>query len=43
MTLSARIDALQAKADALRGRPGYLIALERLRNAKLAALAGGGQ
>lgn len=43
MTLSARITALQAKADALRGKRGYSVALERLRNAKLAALAGGGE
>lgn len=40
-SLQDRIDALQARADALRGKPGYQVALERLRNAKLAALAGG--
>ena len=41
MTLQDRIDKLQEKADALRGKPGYLIALERLKNARLAALASG--
>ena len=37
----ARIDQLQARADRLRGKPGYLIALHELKRAKLAALAGG--
>lgn len=41
MTLSDRIDSLQRRADALKGRPGYQVALARLRDAKLAALAGG--
>jgi len=33
-----RIDSLQARADALKGKPGYLVKLDRLKNAKLAAL-----
>lgn len=41
MTLLDRIDSLQRRADALKGRPGYQVALARLRDAKLAALAGG--
>jgi len=38
MSLLDRIDTLQRRADALRGKPGYLAMLARLRDAKLAAL-----
>lgn len=41
MTLLARIDRLQARADALKGKPGYLVALHELKRAKLAALSQG--
>lgn len=40
-SLQQRIDAAQGKADSLKGKRGYSVALDRLRNAKLAALAGG--
>jgi hypothetical protein len=38
MSLLERIEALQRRADAMKGKPGYLVALARLRDAKLAAL-----
>lgn len=41
MTLLERIEMLQRRADALKGKPGREVALARLRDAKLAALAGG--
>lgn len=41
MTLQDRIASLQRRADALKGRPGYLHMLARLQDAKLAALASG--
>jgi len=37
--LMRQIHRLQEKADALKGKSGYLVALERLKNAKLAVLA----
>ena len=43
MTLSDRIESLQRRCDAMKGRPGYLTMLARLRNAKLAALKSGGE
>ena len=38
-TLQDRIDSLQRRADAMRGKPGYLAILARLRDARTAALA----
>lgn len=41
MTLQDRIDRLQERCDALRGKPGYRRMLARLVDARLAALASG--
>lgn len=43
MTLQDRIDRLQERCDALRGKPGYRRMLARLVDAKIAALASGAQ
>ena len=39
MTLQGRIDRLQERCDALRGKSGYLCMLARLVDAKAASLA----
>jgi len=38
MTLTDRVNSLQRRADALRGKPGYHAMLERLQAAKTALL-----